>query len=1306
LVAGALAVAGITAVLAWAAGPAHAVAPVQVGSFGFVGNPAGLAVEPSSGMIYVADASSDSVLKFDLAAADPSTPVLSFGSPGAGAGQFNGPQGIAVDQLSGSVYVVDGGNRRVQKFDSLGNFVTAFGVPGTGDGQFSPWSSGSFVAVDAAGHVFVGDGSANRRIQEFDSTGAYVGQLDLSAVNVNGGVSGLAIDPAGRFYDVDGETITRQLSPAGDAQDPPVDLDTGGAPRAVAIDPVSGDAYIWDANASHVFRFDATGAFQEAFAAGEIAATRGIGFSDAGAFGATGGVLYVADGGCSCIRAYGTPAAVAPTLDDQGNTTNVGLSSATLNATVNPNGAETSYRFEYGLTDSYGSSIPVPDGTLAAGYAGQPVSADLVSLDPDTTYHYRIVATNSEGTVEGPDRTFATIPEPTITRLAAADIGQDQATLTADVVPKGDTAHAYFEYGPTDSYGTQVPLPPGEDMGAGADDPATGAIEGVATLTRQITGLDPQTTYHYRVVATNGAGTATSQDRTFTTRRPPAAIPESDIPGKGFLPDDRAWEQVSPTDKNGGDVLTASYHTRAAADGSAVSFSSLVGFGDVRGTTYSTAYMSRRGSQGWATHGITPRQEPMSTLLTLDGPGDAVFEGEFSDDLSRGIVRANAFPQGDTNVAGVSNLFMRDDLLTAGPGSWHLLTGSVVPVAPSNPLGGAPPAWYKPFSSAASADFSHVIFQSSLNLTQEAIDADLPAEDDGTDQKLYEWVDGQVRLVGVLPDGSLAPRSVAGGWLDALAVGYMHDAISDDGSRIIFTVPDPSVGKHHEGKLYMRIDGATTIHINASEKPVPDAPQPATFEAANPDASKVFFQTTEQLVEEDDNPGVDLYRYDVDAQPGERLTRISIPNLSPDVDGGLIEANQAIVGVSDDGGQVVFTYQGPLGAGEPSTSGQAKNLYMWRDGAISYVGQFADSLELRKAAGALGWLIAPISARVTPDGRSVAFVTSQAQQTATGLADHGDCKGQPCSQVYVFDADANGGAGRLRCASCDPSGAATNGHGAFDIWRGTGGTRKTSHITNPLSSDGRWLFFHTPRSLVSEDRNSSSDVYEFEIATGEVRLLSSGNPGAGDAFFLDASADGEDVFFATREQLVGWDTDGSYDLYDARVGGGLAEPVAPLAACEGDACQGPATGGPALESPASDGVSGAGDLSGVRARASLRVPGRAARRALARRGRMPVIVAVNRAGLVSVTLRARIDGRRTVVGRASKRARRAGRLRLSVALSRSARRELAGRGRLGVSLGMAFSGQRGRQTLRFTLRNPSAAGRTATVPAHADRKGR
>jgi len=87
-------------------------------------------------------------------------------------------------------------------------------------------------------------------------------------------------------------------------------------------------------------------------------------------------------------------------------------SSGTINGSVNPQGESTQYRFEWGPTSAYGSSVPVPDGQVGSGTQFVPVSAPISGLKPERTYHYRLVATNGEGTTVSGDKTFTTLALP------------------------------------------------------------------------------------------------------------------------------------------------------------------------------------------------------------------------------------------------------------------------------------------------------------------------------------------------------------------------------------------------------------------------------------------------------------------------------------------------------------------------------------------------------------------------------------------------------------------------------------------------------------------------------------------------------------------------------------------------------------------------------------------------------------------------------------------------------------------------------------------------------------------------------
>ena len=146
----------------------------------------------------------------------------------------------------------------------------------------------------------------------------------------------------------------------------------------------------------------------------------------------------------------------------------------------------------------------------------------------------------------------------------------------------------------------------------------------------------------------------------------------------------------------------------------------------------------------------------------------------------------------------------------------------------------------------------------------------------------------------------------------------------------------------------------------------------------------------------------------------------------------------------------------------------------------------------------------------------------------------------PCTEVFVYDSVA----AKLRCASCNPSGAPPLGLSTLRLIAGP------PYLLQPryLTDSGR-LYFDSQDSLVPADTNEGAeDVYQWEAEgvgscereEGCVNLISGGREGA-DSNFLAADPSGANVFFTTREQLVGADTDELIDLYDARVEGGFAE---------------------------------------------------------------------------------------------------------------------------------------------------------------------
>jgi len=181
-------------------------------------------------------------------------------------------------------------------------------------------------------------------------------------------------------------------------------------------------------------------------------------------------------------------------------------SGATLNGTTKANNDNSNITFEYGLTDEYGTTISA-DQSPVTGNAITKVSKAITGLTDNTTYHYRVVAQNSFGTTNGSDKTFFTgAIAPNVITNTATEISSTTATLNGTVIANNAATNVYFEFGPDTSYGRTISATPNT---------LSGSIN--TEVYAQLTQLIQNTTYHYRIIAENNAGTAIGEDETFVT---------------------------------------------------------------------------------------------------------------------------------------------------------------------------------------------------------------------------------------------------------------------------------------------------------------------------------------------------------------------------------------------------------------------------------------------------------------------------------------------------------------------------------------------------------------------------------------------------------------------------------------------------------------------------------------------------------------------------------------------------------------------------------------------------------------------
>jgi hypothetical protein len=282
---------------------------------------------------------------------------------------------------------------------------------------------------------------------------------------------------------------------------------------------------------------------------------------------------------------------------------------------------------------------------------------------------------------------------------------------------------------------------------------------------------------------------------------------------------------------------------------------------------------------------------------------------------------------------------------------------------------------------------------------------------------------------------------------------------------------------------------------------------------------------------------------------------------------------QGVVQISEDGsyvyyvaGEVLKNEEGETlkstSGGEPSPG--ADNLYVSHAGKPAFIATLSagDSSDWKEGPGADSGIVAPGAA----GGARLAFTSGQ---SLTGYDNRDAVSGQPDTEVYLYDAET----GALTCASCNPSGARPVGSASLATgkYSGIGGSGASNYRPRDLLAGGE-LFFDSRDALVAHSSGGVQSVYEYEA--GHVYPISE-PAGRYDSRFLDASADGTDVFFATSDQLLPKDTSTNVAVYDARAGGGFPLPAVTPPCAAAASCEPPASSRPAIY-----GSSGTGAFNG------------------------------------------------------------------------------------------------------------------------------
>jgi NHL repeat-containing protein len=1152
----------------------------------------GLAIDYETGRLYVADKGNNRVEVFeedgdflfafgwgvDTGAAALQTCTTASGCQagiaGAGPGQLSKPVRLAVDNDPASpshhaIYVVDEVSSRVQKFSPTGAFVWTVGEEGETEGKFTPPLS---VGVGPAGVVYVldnlpvGGGGVKfkHRLQRFKPSGE---PIPPQCILLEGGLANaLAVEASGSFW-VANQGEKEAIRKYSSACTQLLEEDKGVETNELALDE-AGDLFATQSEGRDkaigsfrvVTAYKSSGGYLRRFAYGKIPP----GFKAEGLAvhsGGEGGVfLALREVGIRRLTfppptsTLPPPGPIVAPPSVEASAAKVGSTKATLVAEINPEGKATQVHFEYLSQEAFenqGNSFSGPatkssttESLGAEGFKLKAFEAQIGCLNPaseagepgkclapETTYRFQVVATNTggggEGTVEGP--AFKTKPSPEFGDTYATDVGTDTARLHAEVNPLSVPATGWFEYVADEQFqedadeggdgfaaATKVP-----GVDAGQTPLNFGGGEAFVSRAASVFPLAPGTTYHYRIVADNPliepiAGEAHVL-RTFAPAAvEPCAENEASRIGPGaLLPDCRAYEMVSPLDKAGGDirVLSADLGRRAVLEQSAdsgekLAYGSVRSFGDAASAPFTSQYIAQRlAGREWETHSVNPpRGRP---LFGAVGQSDTEFKA-FSTDLCQGWLATFAeppLPLSEGEVTEYSNLYRRSDRL-CGAERFEALAPRVVP------QGVSAGAAFLIELQGISGNGTHAIFTANGKLVEEGAEKQ---------RQLYESVDGAApRLVCILSGGEAVSGPCAAGSTVAGTPGARTGMISNDGERIFW-----SAGSG-EGKLYVRIAGTQTIEVSKAAEEAAGT-SASWFWGAASNGSKAIF-TTGNL-----NGKAKLYSFDVDTKATQLFA----------------EGVRGVMGVSADAGRVYFASDKALAAG--ASEGKA-NLYLYEAGdeSTSFIATLAGA-DLTAAVSSEPYF--KRSSRVSPDGGHAAFASVA---PLTGYDNKGAESGAAMKEIYRYDA----GTKKLTCVSCSPSGARPAGPATIPS------LATSMHAARVLSDDGSRLYFESSDRLVARDSNGRVDVYQWEeagaggcdeedadfaaSAEGCMELVSSGQSPQ-DSHFVEASPTGHDVFFATVASLLPQDY-GLFDIYDARVGGGLPIPPPPAPPCEGDAC--------------------------------------------------------------------------------------------------------------------------------------------------------
>jgi len=768
--------------------------------FGVTGRLASnVAVDSSTDALYASDRSGYGIGVARLVSDGAPTPTYTLDPSFAPESDLLvGPAGIAVDPTTHDLLVADRSAGKVYRLDSSdGSLVSTIDGPEGGDFQ-----APNAVAVSAAGEIYVVDVDSGR-VDRFAADGSWLSRLPLSA---------------------------------------------GASPKTIAVNPTSGEVAVLELRVGQtvIDGFSASGTLE--FSAPFPSSINGT----------PGGIAW--DGGSD--RIYVTPAnatvhtfvpAVQPGVDPPAGTP--GRNTMLVKADVAPGGEATTAWLEYcpatAACDDYpafgvgGAKNPWKRGPAHEGLTSDTTIEDEFPLYSNASWKLRVTAVNDKLSNSATSTVNSPLLVPTVETQGAASVTGVSAELTGLIDPIGDLTTYHFEYGPTTAYGSQAPL---------TGEAAAGKNRQPRTVTQLITGLQPETTYHYRLVATNSVGETAGADRTFTTTGAGGATTH-------------AYEMVTPVDQHGA-LVNGSTNFWSATDGSWFVTGSGAAEPDGTSSVIWQHFLSRRSSTGWSDWSqIDPPR--FSNNGTTEGGVAAV-----SEDGTHALVISNRVLDAG-GIEGGGNLYVYD----LDNGTFEFVGG----VSNEDYLDAY--VWLAGLQKIAEVfiwgtpDFSSVVFRSQPPL--------LPG---APEFQIYRWSRaGGLELESTMPDGE--PPS--GSTTPPTGLPGEHRQVSDDGSVSYFSI---DLNGSDYG-VYRRADGQTTA-ISVIEGDPTHTPWPGRIEGVSRDGRYAIFSSLVALTPDDPGTGVGLYRYDADEEAATYLSTVD-------------QGNAVVAGVSGTTQTAIFTAGGP-----------------------------------------------------------------------------------------------------------------------------------------------------------------------------------------------------------------------------------------------------------------------------------------------------------------------------------------------------------------------------------------------------------